>query len=164
MVNFSITKRGFYIKRNILNIINHQKSDEREALKLWMRLARDVPKAKVVSSESPDFLLFTSPRQAIGVEVTKLMLFGQELVVAARKAEVVRLFSTKLNAVVSKKSELFQLYNANPKLAEIWLLIVVDGGFFEVVHRQLHDIGRSIGHPFSRIDLLFPDAEKVLSL
>lgn len=147
-----------------MNIINHQKSDEREALKLWMKLARDVPKAKVISSESPDFLLFTSLRQAIGVEVTKLTIFGQESVVADRKAEVVQLFSAKLNTIVSKKSELFQLYNSNPKLAEIWLLIVVDDGFFEIVHRQLHDIGRSIWHPFGRIDLLFPDAEKVLSL
>ncbi len=129
-----------------------------------MKLAKDVPKAKVVSSESPDFLLFTSPRQAIGVEVTKLIIFSQESVVADRKTEVVQLFSAKLNAIVSKKTELFQLYNTNPKLVEIWLLIVVDGGFFEFVHRQLHNVGRSIWHPFARIDLLFPDAEKVLSL
>lgn len=126
-----------------------------------MRLAKDVPKAKVVSSESPDFLLFTSPRQAIGVELTELIVFSQESVVAGRKAEVVRLFSTKLNAVVSKKSELIQLYSTNPNVAEIWLLIVCERGLFDIVHRQLPDICKKLSHSFGRIDLLFPDAEKV---
>lgn len=129
-----------------------------------MRLAKDVPKAKVVSYESPDFLLFTSPKKAIGIEVTRLIVNRHEVSVSGNHAEVIRSFYAALGAAVSKKSELIQLYNANPKLAEIWLLLVCERGVFEIVHRQLPDISGKLSHSFRRIDLLFPDAEKVFSL
>ncbi len=129
-----------------------------------MNLADNIPRGKIVPSESPDFLLFTSTKKAIGIEFTRLTLQNQKEKLPYGKVETINLFFKLLFAIINKKSDLFQRYITNPQLFAIWLIIVCDKGLFANVHRKLRVFDQNLSHPFTRIDLLFPDDEKVFRL
>jgi len=80
----------------------------------------DFPKGKLVRSESPDFILKTNPKHAIGIELTALPQHAYEIT-----EKNLYLFLSDIEFTICKKEEKLQSYRK--KMAEAyWLVIYAD--------------------------------------
>jgi hypothetical protein len=142
-----------------------QKEAELKALKLWLRVAEDIPKGRLVSYESPDFLYFTSTKLAIGIEICGLTMPQNELLLLQDRKFLADWFMQRMNGLIAKKISLIPLYKRNPQISEIWLIICGDAKVYELIHRQLAKFRRMPEeNTFSRIDLFFPERELVFRI
>lgn len=78
------------------------------------------PKGKLIKSESPDFILKTGPKQAIGIELTGLK-DARYVIHPASFAS----FIGHLQSAISGKSEKLARYRKN-NLSAYWLIIHAD--------------------------------------
>ncbi|MFC2114645.1 hypothetical protein ACFLRI_04790 [Bacteroidota bacterium] len=121
-------------------------AEEKRVLLAFKKLMPDFPKGKIVKSESPDFILKTSPKRAIGIELVQLIV----------NEEAEDLFE-KLIKLLQKKEEKLQLYQKK-RLNNYWLIVYINS----LEERSLHNlIKRFSERPFSTsFDSLFLFDEK----
>jgi len=96
--------------------LNDKKQTESAILNLFREHYPDFPKGLLKPSESPDFILGISPKQKIGIELTRLHPYFSD-------AEL--LSYENINACLEAKNEKLQLYRKK-KLNEYWLIISVN--------------------------------------
>lgn len=95
-----------------MNHNEQQKQEEFIVIQHFMEHYKDFPKGKLQRSESPDFILYTSPKYSIGIELTQLH-HHQE-------------FSIELiKELIEKKEEKANVYKLK-NLNELWLLVYMD--------------------------------------
>ncbi|PKP51956.1 MAG: hypothetical protein CVT92_11245 [Bacteroidetes bacterium HGW-Bacteroidetes-1] len=110
-----------------MNDISAKEKLERQQLNQFIALYPDFPKGKIVRNESPDFIVKTSRKSAIGIEITRLMPHyflseQQHMQIGLPKFE--RLKSATLIDLILMKEAKLPLYFAN-HLKQVWLLIVI---------------------------------------
>ncbi|MBK9290564.1 MAG: hypothetical protein IPM52_02875 [Bacteroidetes bacterium] len=133
-----------------------KKKEESEVLRAWLQIGSDLPKGRIVSSESPDFLWHISRRKIIGIELTKLMFPFSAAHIDLGIREGRWHLIQKLNQLIVSKNELIPLYLSNTRSSEIWLLVDCDDMAFGYMHHLLPGIGEWLAaNRFSRIDLFF---------
>lgn len=97
--------------------IQHNKKDaERAFLDLVSELYAGFPSGKIVSSESPDFIIQSGPKKKIGVELTRY----------DRPGFSPRLSKSTLLELIRSKEQKLRIYQ-NKRLSGIWLVILADG-------------------------------------
>lgn len=89
-----------------------QKEEEGLIFEYFRESFSDLPKGKIMASESPDFVLKISPKKAIGIELTRLDPFSVSL-------------KEKIEVTLQNKSEKFKLYQQK-NIVDIWLIIHAD--------------------------------------
>lgn len=89
-----------------------QKAEERLVIDLFREKWKDFPKGKLVSHESPDFLLLLAPKKAVGIELTRLPEHSTNLF-------------DELTLAINKKNVKLEHYQ-NMKIQQFWLLIYTD--------------------------------------
>ena len=90
-----------------------KKEKERLVIEQFRDTYTEFPKGKLVLSESPDFVIRTSPRYSIGIELVSLPYSGTH-----RSQEDIK-------HVLEKKQEKLSLYRKK-RLDNYWLLIYTD--------------------------------------
>jgi hypothetical protein len=119
-------------------LILDRKIQERAILDHFRKHYPDFPKGKVIPSESPDFIIKTSPRKSIGIEFSSLPTLSHTI---KNKTDLKNLLSD-IRSVLSKKEEKTGLYKK--KLAsEYWLILTSD---------SLNFSNFNIHHHFERIE------------
>ena len=82
---------------------------------------QDFPKGRIVQSESPDFILETSPKYSIGIELSALPTSS---LIINNKSDLFDLVK-EIHESVQKKDEKLPLYRKH-KADEYWLLLYID--------------------------------------
>jgi hypothetical protein len=90
----------------------NKKEEEKLIMQYFRESLTDFPKGKLTQSESPDFILKTSPKKSIGIELTRLDPFAMSL-------------KEKIKATLQNKSDKYKLYQQKNMIA-IWLIIHAD--------------------------------------
>ncbi len=94
-----------------------RKQKERILVKYFLEKCEDAPTGKLVSGESPDFILRTSRKYAIGIELTEINVNG--------KAEGWEDLRILLQEAVEKKENKLELYRKK-RLDKYWLVITAE--------------------------------------
>jgi len=137
------------------------KQNEQKIVQQFVRLCTDLPNGKLVSGESPDFLLKINRRQAIGIELTELK--GQDFLQHTGMLQNPGDIIHHLYDTIEAKEEKLILYRRK-KLMQIWLVIHIDA-LGQVNFR----LGNKVGHlnfdsGFDRIFLLVTAPERLYEL
>ena len=93
-------------------LLTHKKENERRILDQFRRLYTEFPGGRIIASESPDFILRTSTKYSIGIELVSLPVLNQ----AGSSS-----FNKIKNCILAKEEKL-PLYRKK-KLDRYWLLI-----------------------------------------
>jgi hypothetical protein len=105
--------------------LNEIKSlQERVILDIFRSNFQAFPKGRLIKTESPDFVLKTSPKRSIGIELTAL-----PAPVYAISGETIPVFIADLQLTIMKKEEKLKNYKKK-KVDEYWL--VINAGFIDV--------------------------------
>ena len=102
-------------------MILDRKIQERAILDQFRKHYPDFPKGKIIPSESPDFILKTSPKRSIGIELSSLPSLSYHI---QNKADLQRLIQD-IQVIISKKDGKIKLYR-NKLANEYWLILHVD--------------------------------------
>ena len=89
----------------------NQKEEEKLVMSIFRKKFEDFPKGKLISSESPDFILKVNPKKSIGIELTRLSEY-ENLVEA-------------LVDSMDKKEKKISLYQGQG-FVKLWLVIYSD--------------------------------------
>lgn len=92
----------------------NQKEEEKLIIQKFRNSFREFPKGKLISAESPDFVLRISPKKRIGIELIQLY-YSEELIAG-------------IHTAIKKKEAKLPLYRSM-NLSELWLLIHSDDAF-----------------------------------
>ena len=105
------------------------------------------PKGKLIKSESPDFILKTSPRHSIGIELTSFPSASYRIT-----KDSMPLFLTGLQTSISKKEEKLKSYRK--QLADkYWLIIYADNIIAQGIHLNNHLEKITVSSEFDRVFL-----------
>jgi hypothetical protein len=104
-----------------LELRNNIKSyQERIILDAFRKHFKDFPKGKLIKSESPDFILKSSPKYSIGIELTALPSSSYII-----NNETIMAFLTDLQHTISKKEGKLESYRKK-RANEYWLVMYAD--------------------------------------
>jgi len=135
--------------------VENKKREEIEIMKLFRKLYTGFPKAVMVPSESPDFILRVGPKMKIGVELTRLN----------QRSTDSDLFSyDNISACLRSKDQKLALYKRK-KLQEYWLILYVRDPAFKPrynLHNKL--ILWMFDSGFNRIFLFYMTRNKIYEL
>jgi hypothetical protein len=90
----------------------NQKEEERLVMHLFREKLEAFPGGKLISSESPDFMLKLSPKKTIGIELTRLVHSNESLY-------------ANIQISVQKKNQKRNRYT-QMNIQEYWLIIYTD--------------------------------------
>jgi len=93
-----------------------KKLEEKLVIDLFRKYYPDFPKGKLYKSESPDFILKTSPKRSVGLELTKCIIDPLSDTIE---------YVGHLEKIIEKKEAKIPLYQKK-KLNELWLIITTD--------------------------------------
>jgi hypothetical protein len=127
---------------------NEKSIQERIILDQFRKCFKSFPKGKIIKTESPDFIIKTSRKKSVGIELTALPSTSY---IVTKKSSL--LLTGDLFSSLSGKQE--KLLNYRKTLCnEYWLLIHADS--IEVNSLNLSEVlsKHSIGNSFHRIFLL----------
>ena len=114
-----------------MNTLQNQnkKKKERQIIDQFRHGFPEFPKGKLISAESPDFILRVSSKQAIGIELVRVLLPNESLR---------SIFIEIDNTILSKENKL-PLYRKK-KLDRYWLLIYTEnpGQGAVLAQKQIH--------------------------
>ena len=144
-----------------------RKQEERAYLDTLALLYPGFPDGRIMASESPDFVIRSGPRQATGIEITRMTRKDFNWLEGRAGYFLPLLTRDQLVEKIRTKEEKLELYRKK-RLHEIWLVIIVKGfsnpGPFNI-HNQLQNW--HIGSSFDRVllidlekNLLYPVCEK----
>ena len=94
---------------------------ERRVLDEFRKYYPEFPKGKIVQSESPDFILETSPKHTVGIELSAL---PSSSLILNNKRDLYNLIEEIHHSVI-KKDEKLPLYRKQ-RADEYWLLLYID--------------------------------------
>jgi len=92
----------------------------------------EFPKGKLIKSESPDFILKTSPKYSIGIELTAL----PSLTYTITKKSI-STFIIELQISIAKKEEKLKIYQKK-RANEYWLIIFADSIISQGINLNNH--------------------------
>ena len=134
-----------------------RKQKERVVVEYFLGKLDDAPRGRLVASESPDFILSTSRKYAIGIELTEIIFDGEN------KASAEDLKTRVLEAIAKKRDKL-GLYRKR-RLDKYWLVITTDGQEGKELEKMAKDIRRGNSPDrFHRVFLLDLFAGKLYDL
>lgn len=137
-----------------------KKKAEQELIRQFKSIYSDFPKGKIVSSESPDFILKITRKKAIGIEL--IQLFSPKGKTA--KEEFTREnFIKNLKHALAKKEEKLRLYQKNI-LGNYWLLISTES--LRSASFNIHNLIEKIDFEssFDKVFLFDSTSEKIYYL
>jgi hypothetical protein len=103
-----------------MNSFEKKQQEEKLILKYFIEEYNEFPKGKLIKSESPDFILKTSPKRSIGIELTRLFnpgLYDQEFLPELDKEIII-------NCINEKEKKLRIYYKK--KINKFWLIMIAD--------------------------------------
>ena len=95
-----------------------RKQREHTVVSYFLEKYGDAPSGKLVPGESPDFILRTSRKYAIGIELTAIFTRAKPMSLEVLERE--------LREAIAKKGEKLALYRKQ-RLNRYWLLVTADG-------------------------------------
>jgi hypothetical protein len=104
--------------------LSAQKAAEKNFLDQLIRLYPGFPRGRIVQSESPDFLVYTTPRRKIGIELTRLTrnsdttFTGEDHFHPGFSMEAIQ-------ELIRNKEAKMELYRKNG-VEGVWLVILVE--------------------------------------
>jgi hypothetical protein len=94
-----------------------RKQQERILVNYFLETCEDAPAGKLISGESPDFILRTSRKYAIGIELTEISEPGT--------ADEMEVLVERLREALEKKEHKLALYRKK-RLDKYWLVITAE--------------------------------------
>ena len=127
---------------------------EKEYLMHFLKLYEDPPSGKIISSESPDFIISLNRRKSIGIELTKLIVKDT----ASHK----HLSREDLNAVIEKKNGKLKLYRKK-RIDLYWLIIIIEDETGDTIIHQ-HTAQWDFSTSFNKIFLFYPEHRQIMDI
>jgi len=101
-----------------------KRPEETAAITLLRLTMPDFPKGRLVSSESPDFIVIVSRKESVGIEITRIDPSSERnLPAEGRQGTKQSLNLNTILSTISRKDEKKALYQKK-KLSRLWLVIV----------------------------------------
>ena len=97
-----------------------KKHKESIILRQFRKYYPPFPKGRLIKSESPDFILKTSPKYSIGIELTALQSSAYIIT-----KETIQAFLADLQQTISKKEGKLEIYRKK-RANEYWLVMFAD--------------------------------------
>jgi hypothetical protein len=119
-VELTETKKFLFVRTKMKNA--SKLSDESKVMELLHMQLDDFPVCRIISSESPDYILQTSRHFRIGVEITRISshrTFG-----IPSENSTYRFTINDIQEAIDRKADKSRLYQKK-RLNELWLILVV---------------------------------------
>jgi hypothetical protein len=132
-----------------------KKTAELVTIRYFLEKLDDAPRGKLLSGESPDFILRLNKKQQIGIELTSIPIgYSPDYALIAKE----------ITTIVKKKEEKLSRYRRK-KLNKIWLVITIDDLGYSQKDSFAQFLGRmDLDSGFDRLFLFDLFGGKVLEL
>jgi len=135
-------------------IATEKKAIEKEYLLHFLKLYEDRPRGKIISSESPDFIISLNRKRSIGIELTKLIV--------DHSVSQKHLSREDLNTVIEKKNRKLKLYRKK-RIDLYWLIIIIEDETAETIIHQ-HTAQWDFITSFNKIFLFYPERKQLMEV
>ena len=131
----------------------NKKKQERLIIDKFRQVFMEFPKGKLISSESPDFILRTSPKQSFGIELMRL--------ITDKKSEMT--IYDDLDKAMCSKEEKLTLYKKK-RLNRYWLLLY-GNEIPKLSHFDVEQLrSRAAGSAYHKIFLMLVPENKIIHI
>jgi hypothetical protein len=133
---------------------SQKKKLEKDDLEAFFMVLPDAPTGKLISSESPDFILAVNRRKRIGIELTRLII--------EKENTQKHLDKEHIEEALKKKNDKLPLYRKK-RIDIYWLIIIVEDKSNDIILHQNTDQW-TFGTAFHKVFLFYPDHSQVMAI